>query len=90
MALGVYGLFFLLGLPSLGTGFFVVTIIILCCLSLYIPARREKKKIDEYIANNPPDKTVLTPEEFKYCIRCNAAVDKSLKNCTNCGEPFEI
>ncbi|TKJ20713.1 MAG: hypothetical protein CEE42_14585 [Promethearchaeota archaeon Loki_b31] len=90
IALGVYGLFFLMGLPSLGTIFSVITIIVLCCLSCFYPAMQKKKKIDKYKAEHPPDKTVLTPGEFKYCIRCNAAMDKNLKICTNCGQPFEV
>lgn len=88
IALGVYGLFYLLGLPSLGTIFAVITIFVLCCLSCYLPARWKKKKLDKYIADNPPDTRSL--ENFKYCLRCGAEMDKELKICTNCGQPFEI
>ena len=88
IALGVYGLFFLMGLPSLGTIFFVITIIVLCCLSCFYPVMQKKKKLDKYIANNPPDTRSL--ENFKYCLRCGAEMVKELKTCTNCGQPFEI
>ena len=88
IAAGVIGLFNFLGFPPLGTIILSVTIPILCCLSCILQARRNKKRIDRYKLDNPPD--VPSLENFKYCLRCGAEMEKELKFCTNCGQPFEI
>lgn len=88
IGVGGYGLLSLLGLPTWGTTLLFVAIPILCCSFCILQARRNKKRSERYKLENPPD--IPSLENFKYCIRCGAEMEKELKTCTNCGQPFEI
>lgn len=85
---GIVGLLNFLGFPPAVSIILSITLpilfILLCCLQ----GRRNKKKSDSNELENPPD--IPSLENFKYCIKCGAEMEKELKTCTNCGQPFEI
>lgn len=90
IALGVWSLFSVGGLPSLGAILSFTTFFVLCYLCCFLPRKWKTKKLDKYKAALSPEESVRSLEEFKYCIRCGAKMKRDVKICTNCGQPFEI
>jgi len=86
---GVYGIFFLMGLESIGRVFAGITIVILifldcCLLPSYLKKRKSRKYKQKYKVKEVISKNV------KYCPKCGSAMNIDLKYCTKCGQAFEL
>ena len=92
--LGVYGIFYLLGLQTLGTIFLIITPIGICMLMFYLINVVPYKSKKIYIPPKPPAKE-FDPREsiiFKeiqnplFCKNCGSEMKKGTKFCTECGK----
>ncbi|NVM19725.1 MAG: hypothetical protein HWN80_18635 [Candidatus Lokiarchaeota archaeon] len=89
IAAGVYGIFFLLGLDTLGTVFAGITLIGLlildCCwLPSYLNRRKSRKYEKKYNVKE------VKSDNVKYCLKCGSAMNIDLKFCTKCGQVFDL
>ncbi len=94
IGLGVYGIFYLAGLQTLGTIFSIITIIGVCMLICYLSNVVSNKSKKTYHLSIPPVNEIDPRETiiFKevqnrlYCKNCGSEMKKGTKYCTECGK----